>query len=190
MKIQLSCSENIHSKLCRLLLNEGIQIVDTGQIALVEKGYELPSHKISIVFDAIDYMEAFELIKLKQYSNQDLSEEEQLLNPTGELLTTYYNNRYILVDPGDILYINVNRTEVTCITRDKTCFLKEPLYYYEEELKDKSFIKINKSQLVNLKHVVEIIPWFNSRLVLVMDNDMRLEVSKMYAKLLRKILGI
>ncbi|WP_105616403.1 LytTR family DNA-binding domain-containing protein [Vallitalea okinawensis] len=190
MKIHLSCSECVNEKLRKLMLQEGIQVDDNGQVALVEKGYEMPSHKVCILFEAIDFMEAFELVKLKHINDSQSNKDKQELKQIGDRLTAYNNNRYILINPQDILYINVNKTEVTCITKDKTCYLKEPLYYYEEELKHKNFIKINKSQLVNLMNVVEIIPWFNSRLVLLLDNDIKLEVSKMYAKLLRNVLGI
>ncbi|WP_261800281.1 LytTR family DNA-binding domain-containing protein [Paenibacillus sp. PAMC21692] len=71
---------------------------------------------------------------------------------------------------------------------------------YEERNKDisrcscaraaKGFIRINKSQLVNLLHVKEIIPWFNSRYMLRMDNGAELEVSKMFSKKLRHTLNL
>jgi two-component system response regulator LytT len=38
--------------------------------------------------------------------------------------------------------------------------------------------------------VKEIIPWFNSRYVLRLDNETELEVSKVYSKILRNTLKI
>jgi len=51
-------------------------------------------------------------------------------------------------------------------------------------------VRINKSQLVNLRNVKEIIPWFNSRLVFVLESGKELEVSKLYSKAIRKILSL
>ncbi|MNE63625.1 Sensory transduction protein LytR [compost metagenome] len=73
-------------------------------------------------------------------------------------------------------------------TRSNRYSVKETLQYYENIWAVQGFIRINKSQLVNLLHVKEIIPWFNSRYVLRMDNDAELEVSKMFSKKLRHTL--
>lgn len=189
MGIELFCSEKVHHKLDDLLKAEDIQSSNTLDIALVERGYKIPEDKLVILFNAIDYMEAFEYIKLKHLSHDYIENKSISINDT-DMLTGYYNNRYIIIDPKSILYISVHKTEVTCVTDNKTCFLKEPLYYYEKRLRNSSFVQVNKSQLVNLINVVEIIPWFNSRLVLVLKDDIRVEVSKKYSKILKKTLGI
>lgn len=190
MKLHLSCSKDVHKELEKLILNEGYEIDSEGSIALVERNHQIPDHKVCILFDACDVQQAFDLVK-NRYREDVLCPSNNLLAPQGQQrLVAYHDNKYVLLNTKEVLYINVSKTEVTCITDSKICYLKEPLYHYEEKLKHKDFIRINKSQLVNLLNVKEIIPWFNSRLVLVMKNDIRLEVSKMYAKLLRNLLGI
>lgn len=68
--------------------------------------------------------------------------------------------------------------------------MKKKLYAYEQDLVNHDFFRINKSQLVNLMAVKEIIPWFNGRLVLNMGDKKELEVSKNYAKNFKNLLGI
>lgn len=62
--------------------------------------------------------------------------------------------------------------------------------HYEKALKSSAFIRINKSQLVNILNVKEIIPWFNSRLVVSLTNKKELEVSRFYSKSLRTLLDL
>ncbi|MNT97295.1 Sensory transduction protein LytR [compost metagenome] len=79
---------------------------------------------------------------------------------------------------------------LTAYTKSNRYTVKETLQFYENLWASKGFIRINKSQLVNLLQVKEIIPWFNSRYVLRMDNNVELEVSKMFSKKLRNTLHI
>lgn len=186
MKVQLCCSKQVEERLNRLLLNEGISVGEDSQVVLLEKGYTLPEGKLGIVFEPLDFMEAFEIIKAKHLVEMQGPSHNEDWEKLNDRVTGYYNDHYALIQPRDILFIEVNKNEVTCVTEHKTYFLKQPLYFYEGELKQKGIIKINKSQLVNIVNVIEIIPWFNSRLVLVLKNSVKLEVSKKYAQMLRK----
>lgn len=189
MGLQLKCSPEIEKKLNKLLKTNGICVDDNSSYCLVEKGYPLPSGKICVVFEGIDYIEAVDLLKGSQEITHPANESNMGLETQG-MITGFFKDRYVLIKPEEILYIESNKAEISCITSDKTYILKKQLYYYEELLRTNNIIKVNKSQIVNLLNVTEIIPWFNSRLVLVMKNDERIEVSKLYAKVLRKTLDL
>lgn len=181
MKVQLCCSSTIEDKLNKQLMRNNISIDEESTLALVEKGYDLPEGKLIILFDAIDYMEAFELLLMKQQHVKESSEE---------LIPGYFEDRYTLIRLEDILFIEAFGSEVSCVVVGKHYALKKPLYHYENLFALKGLIRINKSQLVNLMNVIEIIPWFNSRLVMSLKNGTQLEVSKKYAKDVRKLLDI
>ncbi|MDQ6422002.1 LytTR family DNA-binding domain-containing protein [Paenibacillus sp. LHD-117] len=105
-------------------------------------------------------------------------------------LTGFSDNKFAVIEPRDVLYLEAGPDGLMAHTKSKPYSIKETLHYYENIWAAKGFVRINKSQLVNLLHVKEIVPWFNSRYVLRMDNHAELEVSKMFSKKLRNTLNI
>lgn len=184
MNVQVFCSYSVKDKILKKLSQSDIMVSENAKVALVEKGLELPVGKVSIVFDAIDYLEAIELLIA------DNKFEDSVNIKKDFTLTGFANNRFTIIKPSDIQYIQANKNKVYCIVDSNEFLLKQPLYHYEKILATHFIVRINKSQLVNLMQVKEIIPWFNSRLVLDMKNGERLEVSKKFASELRKQLGI
>ncbi|WP_246628135.1 LytTR family DNA-binding domain-containing protein [Paenibacillus oenotherae] len=157
-----------------------IEIKQDSDWVLVEKGYDLPSDKLSIVFDAIDYMDVIKLLV------SGIRADIHFTNT----LTGLSENKFAVMEPRDVLYLEAGSEGIMAYTKGSRYSIKETLHYYENIWAAKGFIRINKSQLVNLLHVKEIIPWFNSRYVLRMDNNTELEVSKMFSKKLRNTLNI
>ncbi|WP_238327997.1 LytTR family DNA-binding domain-containing protein [Paenibacillus gorillae] len=157
-----------------------IEIHPDSDWVLVEKGYDLPEGKLNIVFDAIDYMEVIKLVV------SGIREDIYSMNT----LTGLSENKFAVIEPADVVYLEAGPGGLMAYTKSNRYHIKETLQYYESLWTVKGFIRINKSQLVNLLHVKEIIPWFNSRFVLRMDNSMELEVSKMFSKKLRNTLKL
>ncbi len=181
MDVQLSCSEQITEKLTRIFSKSGVNISADAKIVLVERGFALPPEKLSVVFDPVDYMEAVELLLKHHHESKQVS---------PDTITGFSENRYCLIPVEEINHIDASGTEIICHTDRKHYYLKNTLQYYQEELSRHGVIRINKSQLVNILNVKEIIPWFNGRLVLVLKNKQELEVSRVYSKALRKTLDI
>ncbi|MBH5319426.1 LytTR family transcriptional regulator DNA-binding domain-containing protein [Paenibacillus sp. GSMTC-2017] len=178
--VQLLCSHKVYDKLKHELAKYQIEIKDDSDLVLVEEGYDIPSGKLSVVFDAIDYMDVVKL--LVSGVREDI---QGMYTVTG-----LSENKFVIVEPKDVLYIEASAEGIMACTKVNRYSIKETLHYYESIWAAKGFIRINKSQLVNLLHVKEIIPWFNSRYVLRMDNNVELEVSKMFSKKLRTTLNI
>jgi two-component system response regulator LytT len=175
--IQLVCSSKVSEKLkvelSKYQLNQHIEY----ELILVERGHEVPSDKLCVVFDAIDYMD---VVKLLVSGIQK--------NIHKDTVTGFSDNKYIVIEPKDILYLETNSDCIVAHTLSHTYSMKETLQYYETLWTERGFVRANKSQLINLMHVKEIIPWFNSRYVLRMVSGIELEVSKMYSKRLRSTL--
>lgn len=180
--IRLSCSQAVEEKVNMLLAPYSDQLKSGPSILLIERGYEDPGGMMAIVFDPLDYVDAVEWVT-RLLVERDADE-------VSDTLTGFANDRFVIIQPEDIIFIQASRNEIICQTTAGDYILKQPLYHYEKILKDKGIIRINKSQLVNMMQVEEIIPWFNSRFVLSMRNQEQLEVSKKYAATLRKQLGI
>jgi two-component system response regulator LytT len=178
--VQIVCSDRVYDKLKQELLRYQIEILSDCAIVLVERGYDVPSEKLAIVFDALDYMDVIKLLV------SGIRKDNHLVST----VTGLSQNKFAVIEPKDILYLEAGPDGITSYTTTKHYSMKETLQYYESIWLEKGFIRINKSQLVNLMHVREIIPWFNSRYVLRTDNGTDLEVSKMYSKKLRNTLKI
>lgn len=178
--VQLLCSNKVHVKLKHELAKYQIELDPDSDVTLVERGFDIPGDKLSVVFDAIDYMDVVKLLVS--------GVREDLL--AWHALTGLSDNKFAVIEPRDIVFIEAGPDGLMAHTKSKPYSIKETLQYYENTWAAKGFIRINKSQLANLLHVKEIVPWFNSRYVLRMDNQTELEVSKMFSKKLRNTLNI
>ncbi|GKU78016.1 hypothetical protein L3i20_v224130 [Paenibacillus sp. L3-i20] len=178
--VQLLCSNKVYEKVKQELSKYQIEIVQDSELVLVEKGYDIPNEKICVVFDAIDYMNVIKLLV------SGIRDDVHVMNT----VTGLSDNKFAVIEPKDVLYLDAGPDGIMAYTKSNHYRIKETLQYYENIWAAKGFIRINKSQLVNLLHVKEIIPWFNSRYVLRMDNNVELEVSKIYSKKLRNTLKI
>ncbi|WP_028545567.1 LytTR family DNA-binding domain-containing protein [Paenibacillus taiwanensis] len=178
--VQLLCSNKVYEKLKQELSKHHIEMKPDSSLVLVEQGYAIPSDKLCIVFDAIDYMDVVKL--LVSGVRADLQ--------AMSTITGLSENKFAVIAPQDVLYLEAAPEGIMAYTAMNRYTVKETLQYYENMWVAKGFIRINKSQLVNLLHVKEIIPWFNSRYVLRMNNNMELEVSKVFSKKLRHTLNI
>lgn len=132
------------------------------------------------MFDSMDYMDVIQLL------TSGLTGEFQLKST----ITGFSDNKYYVLEPERVLYIEVIQETLYAYTMDRVFTIKNTLQYYEKLWFKWGFLRINKSQVVNLTHVSEIIPWFNSRYVLKLSNKHEFEVSKLYAKALRHTLKI
>ena len=178
--VQILSSAKVQEKLKQELSKYQIDVVDDSKLVLVERGYDIPGEKLVVVFDAIDYLDAVNLLVA--------SARKSVHYPNT--VTGFRDNKFTVIENKEIVYIEAGPDGITAHTGASHYSMKETLQYYESIWEDKGFIRVNKSQLVNLLHVQEIIPWFNSRYVMKMDNGAELEVSKMYSKQLRRTLKI
>lgn len=178
--VQLLCSSKVCEKLKQELSKYHIEIEQDSVWVLVERGYDVPVGKLCLVFDAIDYMDVIRLL---------ISGIRADIQPINAF-TGLSDNKFAVIEPGDVLYVEAGADGIMAYTKSNRYSVKDTLQYYESIWATQGFIRINKSQLVNLLHVKEIIPWFNSRYVLRMDNNVELEVSKMFSKKLRNTLKI
>ncbi|PKM49146.1 MAG: LytTR family transcriptional regulator [Firmicutes bacterium HGW-Firmicutes-7] len=178
--VQLLCSNKVYEKLKQELSKYQIEIVKDSDLVLVERGYDIPSEKLALVFDAIDYMDVIKI--LVSGIRKDLYFKKTV--------TGFSENKFAVIEPKAIIYLEASPDGIMAYTTTHHYSMKETLQYYEGIWIEQGFIRVNKSQMINLLQVKEIIPWFNSRYVLRMNNGAELEVSKMYSKKLRSTLKI
>lgn len=90
----------------------------------------------------------------------------------------------------DVLYIEAVERKTFLYTQEEVYEINKRLYELEEDLKGKSFFRASKSILINLQKVSSLRPELGARLLLTMENQEKIVVSRKYAFSIKKALGV
>ena len=105
-------------------------------------------------------------------------------------LTARLDDKTFLINPTDTLYFESVDDRTFLYTADKVYEIRHRLYELEELLSDRDFIRISKSQIVNINCIKSLVPELNRSLSATLSNGEILTVSRRYVKPLRILLGI
>lgn len=105
-------------------------------------------------------------------------------------LTARFEDKTYLINPTDALYFESVDDRTFLYTADKVYEIRHRLYELEEILSDRDFIRISKSQIVNINCIKSLMPELNRSLSATLSNGEILTVSRRYVKSLRNLLGI
>ncbi|TAI49702.1 LytR/AlgR family response regulator transcription factor [Flagellimonas allohymeniacidonis] len=83
-----------------------------------------------------------------------------------------------LVKIGDISHFEIVGNYTRVFFEDKRPLLYKSLNQVEEKLPIESFFRVNRQQIVNTNFIESVIPWFNGKLKLKMENGEEVEVSR------------
>ena len=103
-------------------------------------------------------------------------------------LTGTADDRMYEIAVSDIFYIESvdNKTFIYCKSREYET--KQKLYELEEILREKHFLRVSKSVLLNLMKVSSIKPTLNSRFTAVLFSGEQVIISRKYVPELKKAL--
>lgn len=111
--------------------------------------------------------------------------ERQSVQLEGE----YEQNIYI-IDSQDIYYLE-SVDNVSFIYTERQVFeSKEKLYALENEFKHMSFVRINKSTILNMDYLKSVSPLSNYRLGANLENEEKIVISRHYMKDVKNYLNI
>ena len=102
-------------------------------------------------------------------------------------------SRLLLVDQGEICFASIEDGAINVMTAaiegQSNCRTLEELM---EQLNPETFWRAHRSFVVNLKHIREVVPWFNSSYQLRMDDRKQTEipVSRSQTKRLRELFNL
>lgn len=185
MRVKLICSDSYQLLLKDFLEARDFKVSEQADIFLVENGQKIPEDGISIVFNP-QKIELLISFLEKRLLNQTAKEEKSL----QDHLIGQLEENYEIINYQDIILFEAQNSIIYALTKDKKYRLKEKLYQLEEELAAEGFVRINKSEIINILHIKEIVPWFNGRLLLKLDNKKEVEVSRSYAGDFKNYLGL
>lgn len=180
MKFTLVVSESLRDIVKTLVESKGIKLEEESLYKIVQRGLE-KGEGLEVVFDMDNINLLLDLL-------------EKLVEKRGENTKNIVGKRnesYEILNFTDIIYIEAEGNNVYCKTEKAIYRLKDKLYELEEKLKNERFIRINKSTIVNIMNVSEIIPYFGGKLLLKFGNTtVEKEVSRAFVKYFKEYLGI
>jgi two-component system LytT family response regulator len=181
MNFEVICSENIKDIISGILKKRKLTSCSESNYAIVESGFNLPSDKVSIVFNKKDLDGLIELLDLLFIKADN---KEVILSGKREEIIE-------VVDLDKVLYFEFSSQNVYAVMAKYKLKMKEKLYELEENLPKRSFIRISKGYIVNVLKISEIVPWFGSRFILrFKDIENEIEVTRNYLKDFKKLLGM
>lgn len=94
------------------------------------------------------------------------------------------------VDSSDVLYFESVDNRTFLYTADDVMEVRLRLYELEGFLSEKDFIRISKSQIVNINKIKALKPELNRTILATMCNGEQIYISRKYVKAIRNVLSI
>ncbi len=113
-----------------------------------------------------------------------------LLRDRSAKLVAYEGNELQLLSPGEVYYAESVDSRTFLYTGEKVLESSQSLASLHAQYEDLGFLRIGKSQLVNLHHVERLKSLPNSRIELTLKNKEKLIVSRHYVQTLKEKLGL
>ena len=100
------------------------------------------------------------------------------------------NNETCFVDSLDVLYFESVDNRTFLYTVKDVMEVKLRLYELETFLSEKDFIRISKSQIVNINKIKALKPELNRTILATMCSGEQLYISRKYVKAIRNVLAV
>lgn len=100
------------------------------------------------------------------------------------------DNELHFINSYDVLYFESVDNHTFLYTEDDVLEVRQRLYELEVILSDKDFIRISKSQIVNINKIKSLKPELNRTILATMCNGEQLYISRKYVPAMRNMLSI
>ncbi|MGC8706735.1 MAG: LytR/AlgR family response regulator transcription factor [Desulfurella sp.] len=175
-------------ELLKMLENQNIAIIFT----TAYDNYAVEAFELNAIDYLLKPISASRLQKALEKAKNFVKKNE-LQNKKINKIPVEKKGKIYLLDFSEIVFARSQEGFVEIFTKEDTFIFKSSMKHLEEKLQNFSqFYRVQKSYIVNLEYVLEIIPWFKSTYWLVVKdaNKTRIPVSKSNIKELKNILGL
>lgn len=100
------------------------------------------------------------------------------------------DNELYFINSSDVLYFESVDNRTFLYTENDVMEVRHRLYELEVILSDKDFIRISKSQIVNINKIRSLKPEFNRTITAALCNGEQLCISRKYVQAFRNMLSI
>lgn len=124
--------------------------------------------------------------KIAEILKSELAED--IKTPFSNKVPIPTRDRYKLVDYSEVVCIEVEERSVRLFTTERSYLLNHTLDTFERKLPNDEFFRVNRSCIIGLKHVKEIVIWFGNRFKIILSNDKEVISSREKSKILKQVL--
>lgn len=129
------------------------------------------------------------IIKCKQL-NEQVERLKTHIEIFDNKIQAKLENEFCFVNAVDVLYFESVDNRIFLYTEYNVMEIKQRLYELELILSNEDFIRISKSQIVNINKIVSLKPEINRTILATMCNGEQLYISRKYVKSFRNLLSI
>ncbi len=124
--------------------------------------------------------------KIAELRRADIVEE--IKAPFANKVPIPTRDRFKLIDFDDVVCIEVEERSVRLYTGDTSYLLNHTLDTFEKKLPRDQFFRVNRSAIIGLAHVTEIVIWFGNRFKIILNNGHEVVSSREKSKILKQVL--
>lgn len=99
---------------------------------------------------------------------QGINNIKSLANGKIRKISLWNGDRVVLIDINEIVFVTTFERRCRVCVLEGHYLSNQPLSYFETKFSEAGFWRVNRSYLVNLEHILEILPWFNHSYLLKM----------------------
>jgi two-component system LytT family response regulator len=149
-------------------------------------------------FDRERFAQTLERARLAFRSRRDTRVNEEILSLLGELrsrnqyldrILIKNNERVIIIKAEEIEWIEAQGNYIRIHFGKQSSLMRETLGNLAAQLDPKRFVRIHRSQIVNIDHILELQPWSHRDYRVVLRNGTQLTLSRTYRDQLYQLLG-
>lgn len=132
-----------------------------------------------------------EIIILTDKMTDDIDRIFKMLSDEkSQIIAGIKNDRIEVLEPNDIIRVYANSKKVFAVTDKGEYMLRLRLYEAEERLSLNQFVRISKSEIINLKKVNSFDLNFAGTICVRFFNNEVTYVSRRYVSEIKKVLGV
>ena len=132
-----------------------------------------------------------EIIILTDKMTDDIDRIFKMLSDEkSQIIEKKKNDRVEVLEPNDIIRVYANSKKVFAVTDKGEYMLRLRLYEAEERLSLNQFVRISKSEIINLKKVNNFDLNFAGTICVRFFNNEVTYVSRRYVSEIKKVLGV
>lgn len=145
--------------------------------------------QIEIITDAL--CKQMRVVIYTDEVNDEVNElVKRLSDDAPKVLAGFRDNSFELLDLSEIIRVFASSGKVFAVTRDGEYSLRLRLYEIGERLKKSDFVRISKSEIINLRKVKSFDLSFTGTICVTFSDSSKSYVSRRYVSEIKKVLGI
>ncbi|SER64330.1 LytTR family DNA-binding domain-containing protein [Psychrobacillus sp. OK032] len=122
------------------------------------------------------------IIQIGKIGTEKTTFSPSIKKASTDKIAVLVDERIVLLENDSIIYLESFEGKCKIKTMTDEYIVSDSLVVIEKKLQQTQFMRVHRSFIVNLDHIVEIHPWFNSTYNLVLKDKSKVPVSRTYIK--------